>query len=244
MIKVYGDISPVDILAFGIHPDDVELSASGTILSEISKGRTVGICDLTRGELGSRGTPETRHQEAIDASEILGINWRVNLGMPDGFAYEDKERILSIAEVIRLAKPKILLANAIEDRHPDHPRGARLVREAHFFSGLSRITSIQGEAHRADHLYYYIQDKQLMPDFCVDVTLHVDQKMKSIVAYKTQFFQGDETDAQGVQTPISGSNYLDLLKAKMRVFGRYISTDYAEGFNCDDPIKMNQLISD
>ena len=167
MIKVYGDIAPVDILAFGIHPDDVELSASGTVLRHIAEGYTVGICDLTRGELGSRGTPETRHAEAIAASDILGVDWRVNLGMPDGFAYETQERVLSIAEVIRLAQPKTILANAIDDRHPDHPRGARLVREAHFFSGLTRITSIKGKAHRADHLYYYIQDKQLMPDICV-----------------------------------------------------------------------------
>lgn len=243
MIKVYGDIAPVDILAFGIHPDDVELSASGTVLRHIAEGYTVGICDLTRGELGSRGTPETRHAEAIAASDILGVDWRVNLGMPDGFAYETQERVLSIAEVIRLAQPKTILANAIDDRHPDHPRGARLVREAHFFSGLTRITSIKGKAHRADHLYYYIQDKQLMPDICVDVTPYVDKKMESIVAYKTQFYQGDESDKEGVQTPISGASFLELLKAKMRVFGRYVNTDYAEGFNCDDPIKVNKLIN-
>lgn len=243
MIKVYGDIGPVDILAFGIHPDDVELGASGTILQAIAKGRTVGICDLTRGELGSRGTPETRHEEAIAASEILGINWRVNLGMPDGFAYENKERILSIAEVIRLAHPKVLLANAIEDRHPDHPRGSRLVREAHFLSGLTRITSIQGEAHRADNLYYYIQEKHLIPDFCVDVSSYVEKKMESIVAYKTQFYQGDTSNAEGIQTPISGASYLDLLKAKMRVFGRYIGTEYGEGFTCDGPLKLDNIIS-
>jgi len=242
MIQVYQNIGSVDILAFGIHPDDVELSASGTVIKQISEGYTVGICDLTRGELGSRGTAETRHEEAQVASEILGISWRVNLGMPDGHAYLNQERVLKIAEVIRLARPKIILANAIEDRHPDHPRGAQLVKEAFFFSGLSRITSIQGDAHRADQLYYYIQDKQLIPDFCVDVTPYVEQKMKSIVAYKTQFFQGDASDQQGIQTPISGQSYMELLRAKMRVFGRYINTDYAEGFNSDHPIHMSNLI--
>jgi len=232
----------VDILAFGIHPDDVELSASGTVIKHVSEGYTVGICDLTRGELGSRGTPITRHEEAQAASEILGISWRVNLGMPDGHAYINQERVLKIAEVIRLARPKIILANAIEDRHPDHPRGAQLVKEAFFFSGLSKITSIQGDAHRADHLYYYVQDKQLIPDFCVDVTPFVEQKMKSIKAYKTQFFQGDATDKEGIQTPISGQSYLELLRAKMRVFGRYINTEYAEGFNSDHPIQKSNLI--
>ena len=243
MIAIYRDIAPVDILAIGIHPDDVELSASGTVLKHIAAGATVGICDLTQGELGSRGTPETRHQEAIDASEILGIDWRANLGMPDGYAYVTKERVLQIAEVIRLARPQVILANAIDDRHPDHARGANLVKEAFFFSGLSKITSIQGAPHRADVLYHYIQDKQLIPDLCVDVTPYVAQKMQSIIAYKTQFFQGDNSDSQGVQTPISGEGFLNLLKAKMRVFGRYIQVDYAEGFNSASPIQMNNLLT-
>ena len=241
MIKVYKEINPVDILAFGIHPDDVELSAAGTLLSHMANGYSAAICDLTRGELGSRGTKETRLQEAIDASEILGIEWRVNLEMSDGFSTIDKKHILRIAEVIRLARPKIILANALDDRHPDHPRGAQLVREAFFFSGLSKITSIKGEPYRAKALYHYIQDRQLTPDFSVDITPFVDQKMKSIIAYKTQFFQGSDQSAED-QTPISSKSFMDFMLAKMRVFGRDIGAEYAEGFNVHRIIGVANLM--
>jgi len=243
MIKVYKDIGSVDILAFGIHPDDVELSSSGTILSHIDRGYKVGVCDLTKGELGSRGTAKTRLHEAKDASEILGIDWRVNLEMSDGFSVIDKDHILKIAEVIRLAQPKILLANALDDRHPDHPRGAKLVREAFFFSGLKKITSIKGQPHRADSLYHYIQDKQLLPDVCIDISAFIDVKMASIRAYKTQFYQGKDTGDSEGQTPISSKAFTDFMLAKMKGFGRAINADYAEGFNVHREIGVDDLMT-
>ena len=241
MIKVYKEIGPVDILAFGIHPDDIELSASGTILKHIAQGYTAGICDLTKGELGSRGNARTRLQEAKAASEILDISWRVNLELSDGFSQIDKQHILALAQVIRLARPRIILANALDDRHPDHPRGAQLAREAFFFSGLPKITSIEGEPFRADHLFHYIQDKQLTPDFVVDITEVVEQKMASIRAYKTQFYQGGPNE--GNETPISSRQFLDFMYAKMKVFGRSIRADFAEGFNQHRIIGVNDLTS-
>ena len=240
MRSVYKTLHQIDVLAIGIHPDDVELSASGTILGLIEKGHKVGVCDLTLGELGTRGNVQSRLSEAQTASEILGINWRVNLEMDDGFATLEKHNILQITEVIRLSKPKIILANALDDRHPDHPRGARLVKEAFFFSGLSKITSIQGEAFRADALYHYIQDKQLIPDFCVDITPHIEKKMESIRAFKTQFFQGSE-DQDLMTTPISTEDFMDFMLAKMKVFGRSIGVKYAEGFNAHRTIGVKDI---
>lgn len=242
MIKVYKEIGQVDILAFGIHPDDVELSASGTILSHIDKGYKVGVCDLTKGELGSRGTPRTRLSEAKDASDIMRIDWRVNLEMADGFSSIDKAHILKIAEVIRLAQPKIILANALDDRHPDHPRGAQLVREAFFFSGLKMITSIQGKPHRADTLYHYIQDKQLSPELCIDITKYVDTKMAAIRAYKTQFYQGENAEDNEGATPISSKAFTDFMIAKMKVFGRAINAEYAEGYILHREIGVDNLM--
>ena len=239
MIEVFNKITPVDILAFGIHPDDVELSCSGTILSQIEKGYKVGVCDLTKGELGSRGDAEGRLEESVAASKILGIDWRINLEMDDGFSSIDKEHILHISEIIRLSRPKIILANAIEDRHPDHPRGAKLVREAFFFSGLKKINSIKGEAHRAKALYHYIQDYQLEPDFCVDISPFFEKKMQSIKAFKTQFFQGEKEE--GEQTPISSRNFMQFMESKMRVFGRSIGVEYAEGFNVRRPIGVKDI---
>ncbi len=241
MISVYKGIGKVDILAIGIHPDDVELSASGTILKHISKGYRVGICDLTKGELGTRGDARTRLLESKQASEILDIDWRVNLEMADGFSVIDKMHVLKIAEVIRLAKPKIILANALDDRHPDHPRGAALAREAFFFSGLKKITSIKGDAYRADSLYHYIQDKHLTADFCIDITDNVDVKMASIKAYKTQFFHGKEDTLQ--QTPISSPAFLEFMLAKMKVFGRAINVPFAEGFNIHRVPGIDDLMS-
>ncbi len=240
MIEIYRELDAVDILAIGVHPDDIELSACGTVLSHLEKGYRIGICDLTRGELGSRGDPNTRRQEARDASEILGVDWRINLEMADGFSSIDKRHILQIVDIIRKVRPKIILANALDDRHPDHPRGAKLVREAFFFSGLSKISSNDSQMHRADALYHYIQDWQLTPDFCVDISPFIDKKMEAIAAFKTQFYQGSEDDMQ--QTPISSKDFLDFLKAKMQVFGRTIGVKYAEGFNAHRPVGVDDLM--
>ncbi|MFT6806890.1 MAG: bacillithiol biosynthesis deacetylase BshB1 [Saprospiraceae bacterium] len=239
MIEIYKKLQTVDILAFGIHPDDIELSASGTLLSHIEKGYKVGLCDLSEGELGTLGNAETRKEESLNAAEILGVDFRVNLSMRDGFSQIDESHILRIAEVIRCSRPKIILANALEDRHPDHSRGARLVKEAFFFSGLRKITKIQGEAFRADVLYHYIQDKQLKPDLCVGMAPFIDQKWESIKAYKTQFFRSAEED---VETPISSLTFMKHVESSMRIFGRNIGEEFAEGFNVHRPIGVDNLL--
>lgn len=239
MIKVYQQFGAVDILAIGIHPDDIELSAGGTVLSHIAQGYKLGICDLTKGELGTRGDGDTRLAESRDAAEIFGVEWRVNLEMRDGFSRIDEEHILRIAEVIRQCKPKIILANATRDRHPDHGRAATMVQEANFFAGLSKITSIGGAAYRADVLYHYIQDEYVDPDFCIDVSEYVDRKFEAILAYKTQFYQSE--DKQADATPISSKLFMDFQDARMRHFGRAIGVAHAEGYNTHRKIGVSNI---
>lgn len=232
----------VDILAFGAHPDDVELSASGTILKSIQQGKKVAIVDLTQGELGSRGSIETRYAEAADAATILGIEARVNLKMEDGFFQHSPENLRKIVEQIRYFKPRIVLANAIQDRHPDHPKGSKLVSEACFLAGLRKIeTTFNGEpqeAYRPEVVYHYIQDRYSKPDFVVDVTEFVEQKFDSIRAYKTQFFDPNSTEPQ---TPISGKEFFEFLRGRMSEFGRQIGVQYAEGFTVERLIGVEDL---
>lgn len=222
----------VDILAFGAHPDDVEMSAGATLAKEIAGGKTVGIVDLTRGELGTRGTPEIRKKEALEAARILGATFRVNLGMADGFFKNDVAHQLKVIEVLRLARPKIVLCNAIEDRHIDHPKGSQLVSDACFLSGLRKIeTTNQGktqDAWRPVQVYHYIQWNDIEPDFVVDVTGFMDQKLASVFAYKSQFYDPNSTEPQ---TPISTENTRDSLTYRYRNLGRLIGTDFGEGFN-------------
>ncbi len=224
----------VDILAFGAHPDDVELSASATLLKHIQQGKKVALVDLTPGELGSRGTIETRYEEASAASKILGIEDRVNLKMADGFFEHSQENLLKIVEQIRHFKPEIVLANAVEDRHPDHGKGSKLVSDACFLAGLVKIkTSLNGEdqlPHRPKVVYHYIQDRYIKPDFVVDVTGFEEQKFESIRAYKTQFFDPNSTEPQ---TPISGKEFFEFLRGRMSEFGRAIGVQYAEGFTVE-----------
>lgn len=221
----------VDILAFAAHPDDVELSASGTIIKHVRKGKKVAIVDLTQGELGSRGTIETRYSEAEAASKILGLCERTNLKMDDGFFEINQENLIKIIEQIRHYQPEVILMNAPSDRHPDHGRGSELVSRACFLSGLVKIeTSLNGENQtpwRAKTVYKYVQDRFIKPDFVVDVTDFVDQKMESILAYKTQFFNPNSNEPE---TPISGQGFLEFIKSRMREFGRPIGAEYAEGF--------------
>ncbi|MES2800529.1 MAG: bacillithiol biosynthesis deacetylase BshB1 [Bacteroidota bacterium] len=221
----------LDILAFGAHPDDVELSACGTLMKAISQGKKVGIVDLTKGELGTRGTAETRAIEAAEAAKILGIDVRVNLGMRDGFFQNDEENQRLIIEQIRRFRPKVVLANAVSDRHPDHSKGAKLVADACFLSGLRRIeTSFDGiaqEAFRPTAIYHYVQEQYLNPDFVVDVTPFYDRKMEAIKAYSTQFFDASSKEPA---TPISGEKYLDYITGRMVQYGRSINVNYAEGF--------------
>ena len=221
----------LDILAFGVHPDDIELSCSGTLLVEKAKGRKVGIIDLTRGELGTRGTAETRDQEAKDSARILGIEVRENLEMADGFFENDKAHQLKIIEVIRKYLPEIVLCNAPEDRHPDH--AARLVEEAAFLSGLRKIeTSFEGKiqnAWRPKYVFNYIQDKYFEPDFVVDISTVIEQKTDAIRAFRTQFFNGNDKSGEP-QTYISSPEFLNSVISRSAMWGKMIGVKHAEGF--------------
>jgi bacillithiol biosynthesis deacetylase BshB1 len=232
----------MDILAFAAHPDDVELSCSGTIMKAISQGKQVGVIDLTQGELGSRGTMETRYAEAGEASTIMGLSIRENLKMADGFFAINEENIRLIIQMIRKYRPKIVLANAIEDRHPDHGRAAKLVSEACFLAGLRKIeTVLDGqiqEAYRPKAVYHYIQDYHIKPDFVVDVTEFVDRKIEAIKAYKTQFYDPNSNEPE---TPISGAEFLDFIKGRMLQFGRPIGAQYAEGFTVEREMGVEDL---
>ncbi len=232
----------VDILAFAAHPDDIELSASGTLIKHIAEGKNVVIVDLTQGELGSRGTIETRYAEASDADHIMGITQRVNLKMADGFFEINEENKRLIIEQIRRFRPKIVLANAISDRHPDHGRGSKLVSEACFLSRLRKVnTKWEGAeqlAFRPKFVYHYIQDHYLKPDFAIDVTDFVDKKMEAIKAYKTQFHNPNSKEPQ---TPISGEDFLDFIKGRMLQYGRSIGVKYAEGFQVERTIGVDSF---
>jgi bacillithiol biosynthesis deacetylase BshB1 len=235
-------IMKVDILAIGAHPDDIELSAAGTIMQQISIGKKVAIVDLTEGELGSRGTIETRYAEAADASEIMGVSKRVNLNLGDGFFDFSKANKLKIIEQIRFFQPEIVLVNATSDRHPDHGKGATIAKEACFLSGLLKIeTNLNGVAQdkwRPKAVYGYIQDHFLKPDFVVDITPFIDRKLEAIQAYKTQFFNPKSTEPN---TPISSMDFLDFLKGRWSEFGRNMGVKYGEGFTVDRPIGVKDI---
>lgn len=224
-----------DILAIGIHPDDVELSASGTLLRHAAQGYSFGLLDLSKGELGSRGTAELRTREAMDAARILGAAFREQLDLPDGLFVYGPENMRTIIRALRKIRPSIVLCNAPDDRHPDHGRSAKLVADACFYAGLPKIEThtdegTRQEAWRPKAVYHYIQDKQLSPDFIVDITPWFEQKMQAILAFRSQFY--DENEMSGPQTPISGKDFLDFMEAKARVFGRPAQVQYAEGFIC------------
>lgn len=221
----------LDILAFGAHPDDVELGCAGTILAAVAEGKKVGIIDLTKGELGTRGTVAIRLKEAQEASKILGVAIRENVGMEDGFFKNDQEHQLAIIECIRKFQPTIVLCNAPEDRHPDHGRAASLVADACFLAGLSKIqTSHQGVAQaawRPANVFHYIQSRNLLPSFVVDISAHMDKKMESILAHSSQFYDPTSTEPN---TFISGNSFLEFVKGRAKELGQQIGVDYAEGF--------------
>ncbi len=234
----------LDILAFAAHPDDVELACSGTIMKHIAAGMRVGVVDLTQGEMGSRGTIETRYAEAEAASKILGIHTRVNLKMRDGFFEINEANKRLVIEQVRRFRPKIVLANAVEDRHPDHGRAAQLVSEACYLSGLRKVeTEWEGspqEAYRPEAVYHYIQDRYIDPDFVVDISDFIDRKIESIKAYKTQFY---DPNSEEPETPISGEHFFDFVRARMIDFGRPIGARYAEGFTAERFVGVD-LLSD
>lgn len=225
----------LDILAFGVHPDDVELSCAGTLMVEINNGKKVGVIDLTRGELGTRGTAETRRQEAALAAEIMGVHVRENLGMRDGFFINDEEHQLQIIQKIRQYQPEIVICNAIEDRHPDHGRSSKLVSDASFLSGLRKIeTALDGvaqEAWRPKYVFHYIQDRYAEPDFIFDITSVFNRKVESIKAYGTQFSNAIvNANDDEPQTYISTPAYFDTIISRHKMLGKRIGVEYGEGF--------------
>ena len=232
----------LDILAIGVHPDDVELGCAATIAKEISLGKKVGILDLTRGELGTRGSAEIRDKEATKAAELLGVEIRVNLAFADGFFVNDKEHQLEVIKMIRKFQPEVVLCNAVEDRHIDHGKGSKLVSDACFLSGLRRIeTTLDGElqqAWRPKHVYHYIQWKNLEPDFVVDVTGFMDAKMEAVKAYGSQFY--DPSSKEPV-SPIATKNFLNSVLYRAQDLGRLIGTEAGEGFTVERYVAVESL---
>lgn len=235
----------LDILAFGAHPDDVELGCAGTIAKEITNGKKVGIIDLTRGELGSRGSAEIRDQEAAKAAKILGVSIRENLRFRDGFFINDEKHQLEIIKKIRQYQPEIVLCNAIDDRHIDHGKGSKLVSDACFLSGLLRIeTNLDGkqqEHWRPKQVYHYIQWKDLQPDIVVDISGFMETKEQSVLAYGSQFYQASQGDLPA--TPISNLNFLESVIYRAKDLGRLIGVDHAEGFNVERYPAVDSLFS-
>lgn len=230
----------LDILAIAAHPDDVELSCAATLVKHKAKGKKIGILDLTKGELGTRGSASERMLESEASSKILGLDYRHNLGFKDGFVEYSETNLWRIAEVVRQTQPEIVLANAPKDRHPDHGNASKLIRDACFYAGLQKYQKgLQARSPwRPKTMYYYIQDFNLQPDFVIDVTDYVDIKFESIKAFRSQFFTDGMT---GPATPISGQDFMDYLKSRMRVWGRGIGARYAEGFLVDRTIGINDL---
>ena len=229
----------LDILVMAAHPDDAELSCSGTILKHIAAGKKVGIVDFTRGELGTRGTPEIRLQESADATKILGLHARENLGIRDGFFRNDEETQLKLIEVIRKYQPEVVLANALEDRHPDHGKGAQLAIDACFLSGLRQIKTGDLPTWRPTQLYHYIQDRYLEPDFVVDISAHWDQKESAIRAFKSQFFDPSSTEPASY---ISSPDFLHFIQARAMEMGHKIGVKYGEGFQSQGPMEVKLFL--
>lgn len=227
----------LDILAIGAHPDDVELGCGATIAKEIANGKKAGILDLTRGELGTRGSAEIRDREAARAAEILGVSVRENLAFADGFFMNDKAHQLEIIKIIRKYRPDIVLCNAVDDRHIDHGKGSKLASDACFLSGLAKIDTGQ-EAWRPKQVFHYIQWKNLTPDLVVDVSGFVDVKVKAVAAYASQFF---DPDSKEPETPISSRNFMDSITYRARDLGRIIGVESAEGFTVERYVGVHSL---
>lgn len=232
----------LDILAFGAHPDDVELGCGGTIAKEVASGKKVGIIDLTRGELGTRGTAEIRDKESEAAAKILGLSIRENLNMRDGFFINDEEHQLKIIQMIRKYQPDIVLCNAVDDRHIDHGKGSKLVSDACFLSGLRKIeTNYNGEnqlAWRPKVVYHYLQWKNAQPDFVVDISEYNEIRVKAILAYSSQFYNPDSKEPE---TEIASKNFLESLNYRPQDLGRIIGKDFAEGFITERYLAVNSL---
>ena len=232
----------LDILAFGAHPDDVELGCAGTLLGAIAESKKVGVIDLTKGELGTRGSISQRLSEAQLASEVMGLTIRENLEMADGFFINNKEHQLVIIETIRRFQPSIIFCNAPEDRHPDHGRAASLVAEAAFLSGLKKIQTIHNgvaqEAWRPTQVFHYIQSRNLTPNFVVDISKHIEKKMEAILAHSSQFYDPKSNEPD---TFISSAAFLEFVKGRAKELGQQIGVQYAEGFITQKTLGINSL---
>jgi len=231
-----------DILAIGAHPDDVELGCGGTIAKLISQGKKVVIVDLTEGELGTRGTAETRADEANAAAKLLGISARENLKMKDGFLNNSELYQIKIVEKIRKYQPEIVFANAIDDRHPDHAKGAKLVSDACFLAGLKKVETFDNkvlqEVWRPKHIFHYIQWKNIVPEFVLDVTGFLDKKIEACLAYKTQFYNPESKEPV---TPIATKDFLESLTYRAQDLGRLSGVEYAEGFTTEKLIALKNF---
>lgn len=232
----------LDILVFGAHPDDAELGAGGTIAKEVSLGKKVGIIDLTRGELGTRGTAEIRDNEAEISKNILGVSVRENLKFRDGFFTNDENHQLEVIKMIRKYQPEIVLCNAIEDRHIDHGKGSMLVSNSCFLSGLVKIETAIGQKTqdpwRPKLVYHYIQWKNLKPDFVVDISKFIDKKTDAILAYSSQFH---DPNSKEPETPISSKTFIESVRYRAQDLGRLVGKDYAEGFTVERLLAVDSL---
>lgn len=232
----------VDILAIAVHPDDIELSCSGTIMKEIDNGKKVAILDLTKGELGTRGSAELRMIESANASKVLGLHARENIGLKDVFFTGNEEETKLLISMIRKYQPEVVLANAISDRHPDHGRAGKFISDACFYSGLRKIeTEIDGKPQkewRPKAIYHYIQDYYNQPDFVVDISDYMERKMDSIKAFSSQFY---DPNSKEPISPISGKEFFDFLKGRAMQYGRLINCQYGEGFTVEKPLKVNDI---
>ncbi len=233
------------VLAIGVHPDDVELSASGTLINEVRKGNAAGVIDLTAGELGTRGTADTRAAEAALAATIMGLSVRENLGMRDGFFKNDEEHQMMVIRAIRKYQPEVILANVLDDRHPDHGRAGRLVVDAAFLAGLTKIETFYENGApqkrwRPKHVLHYIQDRFYEPDLVVDITDVFEQRMEAIKAYGTQFHTNPDS-SKGTQTYISTPDFLEALVSRSRLMGKRIGVKFAEGFVTQKNIGIKSL---
>lgn len=233
----------LDILAFAAHPDDTELSCAGTLACQIAMGHKVGVIDLTRGELGTRGTPEIRDQESKASAEILGLSVRDNLELEDGFFQNDKTCQLAVVRAIRTYRPELILANAIRDRHPDHGRGAQLVIDATFLSGLSKIEIEQDgkllAPWRPRAVYHYIQSQFIQPHFVTDVSEHWDKKMEAIRAFNSQFYDPKSNEPE---TYISSPGFMKMIESRGQELGHSIGAKYGEGFTVSRNIGVKDLL--
>jgi bacillithiol biosynthesis deacetylase BshB1 len=232
----------LDVLAFAAHPDDVEISCSGTVAKLVAQGKKVGIIDLTQGELGTRGTPEIRLKESEEATKILKLSVRENLGLADGFFEINLQNKLSVVSMLRKYQPEIVLLNSVTDRHPDHGRASQLCSEACFLSGLRKIETLQDgilqKPWRPKNVYHYIQDRHIHPDFIVDISDFYEIKMNALKAFKSQFYDPNSPEPP---SPISGKEFFDFIEGRARTFGRIAGVEFAEGFTVERAPMVNDI---